>query len=247
MSDRTVVVIPARYSSSRLPGKPLISIAGKPLILWVYHRALQIAEAETVLVATDDERISRVVKNAGGQVQFTPANLRSGTERVAYVARKLAADIIVNVQGDEPLFPVAAVAEAISEMRKNPHIPVATLAAPLTEKADWENPSVVKVLLDRAGRALLFSRSPLPHFRDSEFKPLNNLMRHIGIYLFRKPFLQDYVNWEISPLESAEKLEQLRILENGYPIRVIRTPHLSRGVDTPEDIPIVERMLKGDT
>ncbi len=244
MSDRTVIVIPARYGSTRLPRKPLLSIAGKPLIQWVYERALQIPGEHPVIVATDHSEVFETVKNFGGEVVMTPADIETGSERVGFVVRNLNADIVVNLQGDEPLVPVTAVAAAMAALKEDGNLPVATVACPLTSESEWRNPAVVKVLLDDHQNAIYFSRSPIPYFRDSGFSPLPNLLRHIGVYVFRTSYLLKFLRWQPGILEQQEKLEQLRIIERGGRIKVIRSTDCSPGVDVPADLTEVERLLK---
>jgi len=239
-----VIIIPARYASSRLPGKPLISIAGVPLIVRVYQRARQIRKATEVLVATDDERIAEVVRQHGGQAVQTPEDLPSGTDRVGWVARKMESEIVVNLQGDEPVVDVQAIDAAIEYMLKHPDTPVATLGFPLRDKTLWRDEHVVKVLTNQDHQALYFSRSPIPFFRDEPFRPVPVLFQHLGVYLFRRDFLLNYLEWEPSPLEQAEKLEQLRILHHGYPIRVFPAAYPSVGVDTADDVRKVEQLLE---
>ena len=243
MSMRCVVIIPARYGSTRLPGKPLVRIQQKPLIQWVYERAAQIQGVDAVMVATDDTRIAEAVQAFGGQAVLTSNAFASGTERVAWVARELEADVVVNLQGDEPLVDVNGVVQAIETVRGDTDAPVATLGCPLREEALWRDPNVVKVVTDRHNRALLFSRSPLPFFRDGSFYPLKGVYQHVGVYVFQADFLQTYVSLPPSPLETVEKLEQLRILWHGYAIQVIPVASCAPGVDTPEDVQKMEKLL----
>ena len=244
MNSRVAVVIPARYASSRLPGKPLIALAGKPMIEWVYRQARQIHDATEIVVATDDARIVEAVHAFGGKALMTPVDCANGSERVGWVARSLTADIIVNLQGDEPLVSPEAVSMAIRALQQNPALGVATLGFPLRTALEWQNPSIVKVLVDVNCRALLFSRAPIPYPREATFSPLPMLFRHIGVYVYRKSFLMKFLSWPEGVLEGVEKLEQLRILERGHAIRVIEADALSPGVDTPDDIPAVEEFLK---
>lgn len=243
MSDFTII-IPARYESTRLPGKPLIPIAGKPLIVRVLEQAGKIAPVEKILVATDDQRIAEAVENAGFRARMTPKELASGSDRVGWVARNLSDEIIVNLQGDEPFIDTEAVRRAIGSMEREPTISVATLAFPLQKETDWHNSNVVKVVIDEKGDAIYFSRAAIPFFRDASFHPLPNLFRHLGIYLYRRKFLLEFLNWEPSVLELTEKLEQLRVLAHGYSIRVITAREPSYGVDTVEDVAKIIEMLK---
>ncbi len=244
MSQRATIVIPARYASTRLPGKPLLSLVGKPMIQWVYERAAQIPNAGQVIVATDDKRIYDAVCGFGGNVQMTPDTLKTGSERVGFVAKDLTSDIVVNLQGDEPLISAAAVAEAIDLLEKDPACQVSTLGCPIEREEDWQNPSIVKVVTDSNDTALFFSRAGIPHPRNEAFRPSPRLLRHLGVYVFRRQFLLDYLQWPPGELESIELLEQLRILERGFSIRVARTDEVSPGVDTPEDVKVVEDMIK---
>ena len=248
MTQRVAVVIPARYHSTRLPGKPLIPLAGKPMIQRVYERALRIPHADTVLVATDDARIAEAVTAVGGRAVLTDPTIPTGSERVGAAVRDLDVQIVVNLQGDEPLIAPEAVGEAIAVLRADPALSVATLGFPLTAEGDWRNPAVVKVICDATGNALYFSRAPIPYFRDTPFHPVPGLYRHLGVYVYRKSFLMKYLEWPQSRLEFIEQLEQLRILERGHPIRVVESPTLSPGVDTPEDVERVQQLLntRGD-
>ncbi|RMI20989.1 MAG: 3-deoxy-manno-octulosonate cytidylyltransferase [Calditrichaeota bacterium] len=239
-----IVIIPARYGSTRLPGKPLIPIAGKPLIQRVYEQACRIPGVDRILIATDDARIAAAVEAFGGEVRLTPKEIATGSERVGFVAREVEAEVVVNLQGDEPLISPPAVAQAIRAVQNDPDLGVATLGCPLTSEREWQNPSVVKVLRDHTGHALYFSRAPIPFHRDMPFEPSPMVLRHIGVYVFRKAFLREYLSWPEGDLERREKLEQLRILERGHPIRVIQTEACSPGVDTPEDVTIVERLIQ---
>lgn len=244
MKQIPVAIIPARYASTRLPGKPLITLCGKPMIQWVYERALQIPEVQRVLVATDDNRIVKAVKNFGGEAVLTPPEVSNGSERVGLLAQDIDAGIVVNLQGDEPLISPTAVGNAIRELQNNPLLGVATLGFALQSQEEWMNPAVVKVLVDENMNAIYFSRAPLPYHREAVFSPLPRLFRHIGVYVYRKFFLMDFLQWPEGVLEAREKLEQLRILERGHPIKVVEADMFSPGVDTPEDIPYVEKLMK---
>ncbi len=239
-----VVIIPARFGSKRFPGKPLIPLAGKPLIIHVWERARKISGVHRVIVATDEERIFRVVQDAGGEVEMTPVDLPSGSDRVGYVAKKVPAEIIVNLQGDEPLIDTQAIEKAVAVISSNPRLNVATLCYPLKKEEIWKDPNVVKVITDENNDALYFSRHPIPYFRDTSFTPLSCLFQHLGVYIYRKKFLLEFLRWNPSPLENTEKLEQLRILSKGHKIRVIPANFPSPGVDTPQDVMQVEEMLK---
>lgn len=252
MSSAFTVVIPARYASSRLPGKPLQEIAGKPMIQHVWQQACK-SSAQRVLVATDDARIVEVCRGFGAEVLLTRAEHNSGTDRLAEVATALglAADaIVVNVQGDEPLIPPAIIDQVAANLAAHPEAAIATLAEPIDEAAALFNPNVVKVVSDLNGLALTFSRAPLPWARDAFAVDRERLpaavpyRRHIGIYAYRTQFLHDFVAWGPCWLEDTECLEQLRALWHGVRIHVadaLQAP--PAGVDTPDDLERVRRLL----
>jgi 3-deoxy-manno-octulosonate cytidylyltransferase (CMP-KDO synthetase) len=235
---KTAIIIPARYASQRLPAKPLLKQTGKYLIQHVYERARDSRTATEVLVATDDPRIVAAVEGFGGRVVMTRRDHVSGTDRVAEVARNLDADIIVNLQGDEPQVHLASLDLLPELLRRDRGADMATLAVPITNHEQWENPNCVKVVCDAAGRALYFSRSPIPYVRDGEpdfvARPAR-FLQHLGIYAYRRPFLMQLAQLPPNPLEETEKLEQLRVLAMGQRIAVGITQHASRGVDTLED------------
>jgi 3-deoxy-manno-octulosonate cytidylyltransferase (CMP-KDO synthetase) len=234
-----VIIIPARYSSERLPAKPLADIGGKPMIQHVYERAAQATRARRVLVATDDERIFAAVKSFGGEAVMTPTTLQSGTDRIAFVARDIVdAEIVVNVQGDEPLIAPEMIDEGIAIVVEGNAV-VGTLARRIEREDELFNPNVVKVVSGDKGKCLYFSRSPIPFGRDSaqsDWLRHHEYYKHIGMYVFRREFLLQYPTLPQTPLERAEKLEQLRILEHGYEIFAAVTRHDSTPVDTPEDL-----------
>jgi 3-deoxy-manno-octulosonate cytidylyltransferase (CMP-KDO synthetase) len=238
--ERIVAVIPARYGSERLPGKPLADIAGKPMIQHVVERVRKASLVQEVIVATDDERIAAAVRSFGGRAVMTDPALRSGTDRIAMVARELAdAGIVVNVQGDEPLIHPGMVDEAVRPLLGDSGLNVATLVHRITDPADLENPAVVKVVLDHHLNCLYFSRSLIPFARDI---PVGERLlrapywKHVGLYVFRRAFLLRFASLPQTSLERAEKLEQLRILEHGERIRASVTEHESQPVDTPGDL-----------
>ena len=249
------IIIPARYGSTRLPGKPLLDIAGKPMIQRVYEQATM-AGAEQVVVATDDARISDVVASFGGQVVMTAVDHPSGTDRLQEVAAhlKLAEDaIVVNVQGDEPLIPPRVIAQVAHNLDGHPRAAVATLSEPIGNAADFRNPNIVKVVSDCEGLALYFSRAPIPwpreHFQagvDVAALPAGvNPQRHLGIYAYRVAQLNHFVTWPPAPLETIECLEQLRFLANGSRIHVAETCEpVPGGVDTREDLERVAELLE---
>lgn len=235
MGARVVAIIPARYESTRLPGKPLADLDGQPMIQRVYERTAQARGVERVLVATDDERIRAAVTAFGGEAVMTARTHRTGTDRLAEVARTLEAEIVVNVQGDLPLLDPALVAATVAPLTADATLPMATICTPLRNVAERDNPNVVKVVTDRAGYALYFSRSPLPFHRDGA--PATGLgCKHIGLYGYRREFLLRFAALEPTPLEQAEQLEQLRALEWGFRIKVTEVDAASIEVDTPHDL-----------
>jgi 3-deoxy-manno-octulosonate cytidylyltransferase (CMP-KDO synthetase) len=242
----TVVVIPARYQSTRFPGKPLATIAGRPMIEHVYRRASAAEGVDAVLVATDDARIATTVEGFGGFVRMTQSTHRTGMDRIAEVAAELACDIIVNVQGDEPLIDPQMIAEVVAPLADDPALRISTLRRAITDAAEYQNPNVVKVVVDRMSDALYFSRSPVPFVRGS-FHDAARLgppaYKHVGIYAYRRAFLLSLAALPQTPLEAAESLEQLRALEHGFRIRAVETHYDSVGVDTPEDLERVRREL----
>jgi 3-deoxy-manno-octulosonate cytidylyltransferase (CMP-KDO synthetase) len=240
----TVAVIPARYASTRLPGKPLISIGGKTMIERVWERARQAKLVSKVIVATDDERIASAVRAFGGEVALTRADHRSGTERVAEVAATHAeAEILVNVQGDMPLIDPAAIDAAIEALREDESVSMATLAVPISNAAEIMDPNVVKTVVDFDGNALYFSRAPIPWVRDRGGPVHAKHLKHLGLYVFRREALLEFATFPQGDLERIEQLEQLRWLENGNRIRVAEIEQESVEVDTPEDVKRVEKML----
>lgn len=235
-----IAVIPARYSSQRLPGKPLADIGGKPMIQHVYERALAASLVNEVLVATDDERILDAVSAFGGFAALTPVDIQSGSDRIAHVARSLqGADIIVNIQGDEPLIPSEMIDEAIRPMMQDRSLTTTTLIRRIESEAELHNPNLPKVVIDNDGSCLYFSRSPVPFLRDAngaEWISRHQYYKHIGLYVYRRDFLLRYAQMPQTPLEKAEKLEQLRILEHGFQIKAVVTSYDSVPVDTAEDL-----------
>jgi 3-deoxy-manno-octulosonate cytidylyltransferase (CMP-KDO synthetase) len=232
-----VIVIPARHASTRLPGKPLLKQTGKYLIQHVYEQACA-SRADSVIVATDDQRIAHAVASFGGCCRMTRADHPSGTDRVAEVAAGLDADIIVNLQGDEPMIEPATLDNLAQLLRDDPAADMATLAVPIASAEQWRDPNCVKVVRDRRGRALYFSRSPIPHVRDGEpdfaARPAE-FLQHLGLYAYRRDFLLELARQPPEPLEQNEKLEQLRVLALGRVIQVGIVAHAARGVDTPQD------------
>ena len=250
-----IVVIPARYGSSRFPGKPLVDILGKSMTQRVYEGVSQSRFIEEVIVATDDERISNNVRSFGGKAVMTSPDHQTGTDRVAEVARKLKAKIIVNVQGDEPLIQGRVIDKAILPLLKDDSLTMSTLMTPLTDVEEWIDPNVGKVVVDQKGFALYFSRSPIPFpqginlknllaksLQEEQFQ-LRGVFRQIGLYVYRRDFLLRFSRMKQTPLEQLEKLEQLRALENGYRIKVPVVDYKPFHVETPEDLPKILAFL----
>ena len=243
-----VGVIPARWGSTRFPGKSLALICGKPLILWVLERARQAKELDDILVATDDVRIQRVVEKAGGAVVMTRSDHPSGTDRIAEAVQQNSAEVVINIQGDEPLIEPSLIDELALVMKKDRRWDMATAASPIRDEEELANPSVVKVVWGQDHHALYFSRSLIPHIREpGPHGVLAQALhwRHIGIYAYRKPFLQKMVAAPVCDLENAEKLEQLRALFLGCRMKVITTKAFGLGVDNPSDVPKAEALLRG--
>jgi 3-deoxy-manno-octulosonate cytidylyltransferase (CMP-KDO synthetase) len=234
-----VCAIPARFASTRLPGKALRPLLGRPMIEHVVARARAARGIDRVVVLTDDERIRDAVLGFGGECEMTPADCPSGTDRIAWAARRWRAAAVINVQGDEPMLEPAHVERIASLLRERPEVAMATLAA-LAEPADLADPAKVKVVLDRTGRALYFSRAPIPFPRDGGAAPA---LRHIGIYGYRRDVLLRLAALEPTPLERTEALEQLRALEHGIPIHVLEVAHAGFGVDTEADLARAEEIM----
>jgi 3-deoxy-manno-octulosonate cytidylyltransferase (CMP-KDO synthetase) len=241
---RLFALIPARYGSERFPGKPLADVLGKPLIQWVYEQAEKIPDLDGLYVATDDERIRVCVEAFGGRALMTRADHPSGSDRLAEAAALLGLapdDLVVNIQGDQPVFPPELIGELTAPLRRDPEVVMVTPMRCITDPALAVNPHCVKVVFDRRGRALYFSRSPLPCWRGGE-QPY--FYKHLGIYVYRVGFLERFVHLPPGRWEQAEKLEQLRALEHGFPIHLVETREDTLEVDTPEDLAAVERYLR---
>jgi 3-deoxy-manno-octulosonate cytidylyltransferase (CMP-KDO synthetase) len=239
--DDVLIVIPARFASTRFPGKPLAQIHDKPMIQHVYERATQCSGGKNVVVATDDQRILDAVGAFGGRCEMTPEDMASGTDRVAWVARRYPAKIVVNLQGDEPMIPPETIDLVIDAVRQGADI--GTLGTELLSMEEFENPNVVKAVISDSGSAMYFSRSPIP----SGFQPgicQKNVFRHVGIYGFTFDCLDALTNLPVHPLEESEKLEQLRALAAGYDIRVMQSEFAGAGVDTPADLQQVINLFK---
>lgn len=233
----TLCVIPARFASTRLPGKPLADIAGKPMIVRVYQQASKARRLTGVIAAVDDERVYEAVVSNGGRAMMTAKDHPTGTDRLAEVAAAHPeAELIINVQGDEPMIEPAIIDELAAAFDDDPDLQMATVKSPMKSQADINNPNNVKVVTDKNGYALYFSRSPLPYFRENTGM---TVYKHIGIYAYKRDFLLEYAKMMPTQLEQTESLEQLRALENGYKIKVIETDYHFVGVDTPEDLAAV--------
>ena len=251
---KKIIVIPARYASTRLPGKSLIDIGGKPLLQRVYEGACRSKLSDGILIATDDKRIEKAALAFGAEVIMTDPALPSGTDRVFAAIQEREADLVMNLQGDEPFIESSIIDQLFSTM-ENGAVNMATLCCPITDEGEYRDPNTVKVVFDSSGFALYFSRSPIPYLRTFDSEPCpgmpvsgvrtpNSLYKHIGIYGFTRSFLQQFVAMPKSPLEEAESLEQLRVLENGYKIKVIVTDYSGFGIDTPEDLERARRLLR---
>ncbi len=238
---RIVGIIPARYGSTRLPGKPLADIGGKSMIKRIYLQAKRAKLLEKLIVATDDERIYQEVKGFGGMVRLTSSKHRCGTERVAEVAMKLRIPrdgIVVNIQGDAPLLPPRMIDQVVEALLNNPTLGMAALYSRIRDRKELTNSNIVKVVVNRDEFALYFSRSPIP------YRQLQTFYKHIGPYAYRKSFLLKFIKMRPGPLEKGEKLEQLRALENGYPIKMVKTNYDCVEVDTQADLQRVRLLVK---
>ena len=242
-----VAIIPARYGSTRLPGKPLARIGGKPMIQHVYESASKARVLERVLVATDDRRVEETVRGFGGEVMMTSKDHASGTDRLAEVARKIKADWLVNVQGDLPFIQSETIARAVRPMRRDRSIPMGTVGTPIFDEGEWRNPNIVKVLINRQGFALYFSRSPIPYVRNGAVDLGGNKLtrgakrrlwahRHVGLYVYRRDYLLQFARLRPTALEQIESLEQLRALAHGHRIYVAMVDERCVEVDTAEDL-----------
>lgn len=250
--DTIIAIIPARYGSTRFPGKSLALIENKPMVQWVYERTKRSRLVTRVIVATDDERIRNAVSAFGGEAVMTSPDHPTGTDRIAEVARALTCDIVVNVQGDEPLIHPDMIDEAVAPLINDAFIPMGTVCKKISEQSEAVDPNVVKVVFDKNGFALYFSRAPIPWDRDRwagkrSFNDLDlagSMYKHIGLYVYRRDFLLRYAKMLQTPLEAVEKLEQLRALESGHRIRTVVTEHESFGVDIPGDLSKILHRLK---
>jgi 3-deoxy-manno-octulosonate cytidylyltransferase (CMP-KDO synthetase) len=238
---KILCVIPSRIGSTRLPRKPLLEIQGKPMIQWVYENASRCQVLTKVIVATDNEEIASVIKQAGGHVQMTDPELQTGSDRVAVVAEKYPdMDVIINLQGDEPFIKPKMLEQLVAPYLAGEKPEMTTLAYPLDMKTKYQEPGAVKVITDLKGNAIYFSRSPIPYFRIQTQVPVYH---HMGLYAFRRDFLMVYKTLEQTPLEKAEILEQLRVLENGYKIRVCLTEDKTLEINTPEEFAAAQHFV----
>lgn len=249
---QVIAIIPARYGSTRLPGKPLLDLAGKPIIQHVFERTKATTLVDRVLIATDDMRIADVVRAFGGEVLITRADHETGTDRIAEAARNIEGDIVVNVQGDEPFIDPQTIDLTVAPLIMDDSLMMSTVCEPLARAEDLFNSNVVKVVLDQQGNALYFSRAPIPFPRNAadakslidtqaiigQLTPeiLQHYRKHVGLYVYRRNFLLEFTTWPRAILEEIESLEQLRVLTQGYRIRVITVQRSSVGIDTPEDL-----------
>ena len=242
---KITAVIPARYESSRFPGKPLVEINNQPMIEHVYKRVEKTDVIDQVIVATDDRRIAEAIKNFGGKVEMTSSEHKSGTDRIAEVAQKINSDIIVNVQGDEPLIKPVMIEQLVKPFKGNEELLMTTLKKRIDDLNEINNPNVVKVVTDDNNFALYFSRATIPYQRKDHGGKVD-YYKHIGVYAFRRDFLLEYSKMNESRLEKIESLEQLRVLENGYKIKVVETVFDTVGVDTPEDLSYVKELIQSE-
>jgi len=246
---KVVAIIPARYQSNRFPGKPLAKISGKPMIQHVYERALKVPLLSRVAVATDDERIAEGVRSFGGEVVMTRSDHVSGTDRLAEAATIMnipEQDVVVNIQGDQPLFDAEVVEQVARPLLDDPALPMSTLIYKIIRKEEIHDPNHVKTVFDKHGKALYFSRSPIPFQRNPDEPVPPTYYKHLGFYAYRKGFLLTFVSLPEGEWERFEKLEQLRALEYGYAIQVVLTDHDSIEVDTPKDLERVEEFIRGE-
>jgi 3-deoxy-manno-octulosonate cytidylyltransferase (CMP-KDO synthetase) len=246
-APKVVAIIPARYHSNRFEGKPLAHILGKPMIQHVYERAVRVPLLSRVAIATDDERIAVCVRRFGGEVVMTRSDHVSGTDRLAEAASLLdiaEQDVVVNIQGDQPLFDAAVVAQVANPLLDDPALPMATLIYKIVRPEEITDPNHVKTVFDRHGNALYFSRASIPFQRNPEEPVAPTYYKHLGFYAYRKGFLLTFVGLPEGEWERFEKLEQLRALEYGYTIRVVLTEHDSVEVDTPHDLARVEELMR---
>ncbi len=238
-----IAVIPARFNSTRLPGKPLIKILGKPMVQHVWERCIKIKVFDKVYVATDDLRIKKAVIGFGGKVIMTSKKCMSGTDRMAETARKVKGDIFINIQGDGPLFSKEEIVKCIEEVKKTKRFEIVTTVARINTRKQWLDKTLVKVVCDNNNNAMYFSRAPIPAVRGGTW-PKDYALSHLSVYAFKRQNLFDYAKMSKGVLEEYEQLEQLRALQAGWRIRVVMAPYIHPGVDEPKDIAIVEKAMK---
>ena len=242
---KITAIIPARYGATRFPGKLLANLSSKPIIQWVYEGARQCSLLNQIIIATDHKAIYETARGFGAEVQMTSPNHQTGTDRIAEVAEGITSDIVVNLQADEPFMEGSIISLAVEPFLQEPSLLMGTLKTHIRSSNELLDPNIVKVVTDCYDFALYFSRSPIPYFRDGWPEPppiSNHVFKHIGVYVYRKDFLLKFARLPQSPLEKAEKLEQLRVLENGYKIKVINCPYQGIGIDTPEDLKKAETL-----
>jgi 3-deoxy-manno-octulosonate cytidylyltransferase (CMP-KDO synthetase) len=237
----TLAVIPARFASTRLPGKPLVNIAGVPLVIRVLSNVLKCRSVDRVVVAADDERIASVVREAGGEVLMTPPDLPSGGDRVAWAAERIPSSYVINVQVDDPLVGSDMIDPLIGALKSDPQVSLALLAKKIQREEEIFSPDIVKMVFDKNGKGLYFSRSPIPFPRTSA----GTWHKHIGPYAWRRDFLLEFSKWPQTPLEKRESLEMLRVIEKGHSIRCILTERDTIEIDTPNDLVRIEEFLSG--
>jgi 3-deoxy-manno-octulosonate cytidylyltransferase (CMP-KDO synthetase) len=232
---KVICIIPSRISSTRIPRKPLALIAGKPLVIRTFEAAQRCIDINKVVVATDSNEIAEVIYQAGGEAVMSPAELPTGSDRVAFVSEQFPEyDVVVNLQGDEPFMQASMLSSLIQPFKKDDSVNMATLGSPLNFEKQHSDPNIVKVIYDCKGDAIYFSRSPIPYFRQPSKNV--NVLHHMGVYGFRREFLKQYTKMPQTPLEIAESLEQLRVLEHGYKIRVCKVPQRTLEINTPEEL-----------
>jgi len=241
---RVVLVIPARFQSTRFPGKPLADLLGRPVIQYVYEQARHLKVVDRVIVATDDERVRKAVEGFSGEAYLTSSGARTGSDRVAELAQRMKAELFVNLQGDELLLDPELLVPLITLFLKKRSLKVGSLMRSLASEGDLKNPNIVKVVSDQEGFALYFSRAPIPFCRDHSCAlPLKSIYQHLGIYIYRRAPLLEFSSWPTGALENFEQLEQLRFLEHGYRIKLLETQGRSLRIDTPEDLQAAEAVL----
>jgi 3-deoxy-manno-octulosonate cytidylyltransferase (CMP-KDO synthetase) len=247
MSEKVLGVIPARYASTRLPGKPLVDIAGKPLVQWVWEAACRCQSLDDVVVATDDERIEQACEKFGARVVMTSPDCVSGSDRIAEAIGGTDCSIVVNIQGDEPLIDPATIDACVAALLSDREAGVASAMVEFSEDEDYTQPHMVKVVTDTAGHAMYFSRAPIPDMRRLDAEERRSApapMKHVGLYVYRREVLEKFVTLPPSRYELLEKLEQLRLMEAGVKIRMVPIAATAIGVDTPEDVRVVEELLR---